>query len=154
MNLLWFGQALATAEALLLGRRAGIEPDLLRGALAGSAAASTFITRDLGALLDDDYLASFELDRCCEELSAVAGLAPELGTPSDLTQLVEQTYQRALRRYGPASGELLGVALLEGKPASGCAMNLPESDQARGRQLTRRLPVPVPELKEMCGVEA
>jgi 3-hydroxyisobutyrate dehydrogenase len=38
-----------------------------------------------------DYLASFGLDRICEELEAVTALA----------------------RFGPADGELLAVALLE-----------------------------------------
>jgi 3-hydroxyisobutyrate dehydrogenase len=113
VNLLWFGQAVATGEALLLARASGIDLDVLRQALAGSAASSAFIVKDLGALLDGDYLASFELDRCCEELATVAALARDLDLPSELTQLVERTYQRALHRYGPASGELLAVALLE-----------------------------------------
>jgi 3-hydroxyisobutyrate dehydrogenase len=113
VNLLWFGQAVATAEALLLASASGIDLDVLRQALAGSAASSAFIVNDLGALLDGDYLRSFELDRCCEELAAVTALARGLGLPSALTELVEQTYQRALRRYGPVSGELLAVALLE-----------------------------------------
>jgi 3-hydroxyisobutyrate dehydrogenase len=113
VNLLWFGQAVATAEALLLARASGIDLDVLRQALAGSAASSTFIARDLGALLDGDYLRSFELDRCCEELAAVTSLARDLDLPRELTELVHQTYQRALRRYGPAAGELLAVALLE-----------------------------------------
>jgi 3-hydroxyisobutyrate dehydrogenase len=33
--------------------------------------------------------------------------------PCELAQLVQRTYQRALRHYGPADGELLAVALLE-----------------------------------------
>jgi 3-hydroxyisobutyrate dehydrogenase len=103
----------ATGEALLLARASGIDLDVLRQALAGSAASSAFIVKDLSALLNGDYLASFELDRVCEELATVAALARDLNLPSELTQLVEQTYQRALRRYGPASGELLAVALLE-----------------------------------------
>jgi 3-hydroxyisobutyrate dehydrogenase len=113
VNLLWFSQAVATAEALLIARRAGIDLDVLRDALASSAASSAFIRGDLGALLDGDYLMSFGLDRCCEELAAVAGLARELQVPSELTQLVERTHRRALRRYGPVDGELLAVALLE-----------------------------------------
>jgi 3-hydroxyisobutyrate dehydrogenase len=113
VNLLWFGQAVATAEALLLASASGIDLDVLRRALAGSAASSAFIASDLGALLDGDYLRSFELDRCCEELAAVTSLARDLDLPRGLTELVEQTYQRALRRYGPATGELLAVALLE-----------------------------------------
>lgn len=113
VNLLWFGQAIATAEALLLGRRAGIDLDVLRQALAGSAGSSSFVLNDLGSLLDGNYLPSFELDRCCEELATVTALAGDLAVPSDLTRLVERTYQRALRYYGPATGELLPVAMLE-----------------------------------------
>ena len=113
VNLLWFGQAVATGEALLLAGRAGIDLDVLRQTLATSAASTAFIRDDLGALLDGDYLTSFGLDRCCEELTAVADLARELAVPFQLTQLVEQTYQRALQRFGPVDGELMAVALLE-----------------------------------------
>ncbi len=113
VNLLWFGQAVATGEALLVARRAGIDLNVVRQALATSAASTAFIRDDLGALLDGDYLTSFGLDRCCEELTEVADLARELGVPSQLTQVVERTYQRALRRFGPVDGELMAIALLE-----------------------------------------
>jgi len=113
VNLLWFGQAVATGEALLLGRRAGIDLEVLRGALGRSAAASEFIRRDLDALFDGDYLASFGLDRCCEELQAVQAFADELEVPFELSTAVARAYGRALRRYGPVDGELLAVALLE-----------------------------------------
>jgi 3-hydroxyisobutyrate dehydrogenase len=43
VNLLWFGQAVATGEALLLARRAGIDLDVLRQALAASAASTAFV---------------------------------------------------------------------------------------------------------------
>jgi 3-hydroxyisobutyrate dehydrogenase len=49
--MLWFGQAIATAEALLLARHAGIDLDVLRQALMDSAASSAFIRSNLGALL-------------------------------------------------------------------------------------------------------
>jgi 3-hydroxyisobutyrate dehydrogenase-like beta-hydroxyacid dehydrogenase len=49
MNLLWFGQAIATAEALLLARRAGIDLDVLRQALTDSSASSAYIRDNLGA---------------------------------------------------------------------------------------------------------
>ena len=42
---------------------------------------SALIRHDLDALLDGDYLASFELDRCCEELTSVTGLALAYETP-------------------------------------------------------------------------
>jgi 3-hydroxyisobutyrate dehydrogenase len=113
VNLLWFGQAVATGEALLLARRAGIDLEVLRGALGRSAAASEFVRRDLDALLDGDYLTSFGLDRCCEELEAVRALAGELAVPFELSAAVARAYARALERYGPVDGELLAVALLE-----------------------------------------
>jgi hypothetical protein len=56
----------------LLARRAGIDLDVLRQMLATSAASTAFVRDDLGALLDGDYLTSFGLDRCCEELTATA----------------------------------------------------------------------------------
>lgn len=113
VNLLWFGQAVATAEALLLGQRAGIDPAVLRHALVDSAAASTLIRGDIGLVFRGDYLASFGLDRICEELEAVTALAGEYQVPWELSDVVRRTYRRALDRFGPADGELLAVALLE-----------------------------------------
>jgi 3-hydroxyisobutyrate dehydrogenase len=113
VNLLWFGQAIATAEALLLARREDIDLDLMRRALAGSAAGSSFIRHDLDALFEGDYLTSFGLDRCCEELDAITTLARQDGVPFALSEQVAQTYKRALARYGPVDGELLPVAMLE-----------------------------------------
>jgi 3-hydroxyisobutyrate dehydrogenase len=113
VNLLWFGQAVATAEALLLGQRAGIDPAVLEHALAGSSAASTFIRRDMGSVFQGDYMASFGLDRICEELEEVTALAGDYQVPWELSSLVRRTYRRALARYGPVDGELLAVALLE-----------------------------------------
>jgi 3-hydroxyisobutyrate dehydrogenase len=112
-NLLWFGQAIATAEALLLASREGIDLGIMHEVLARSAAGSTFIRHDLGALLSGDYLTSFGLDRCCEELAAITALARQDGLPFELSEHVEQIYQRALARYGPANGELLAVAMME-----------------------------------------
>jgi 3-hydroxyisobutyrate dehydrogenase len=113
VNLLWFGQAVAVGEALLLARRAGIDLEVLRSALGRSAAASEFVRGDLGALLGGDYLESFGIDRCCEELAIVVALADELTVPFDVSAAVERTYRAALARYGPIDGELLAVALLE-----------------------------------------
>lgn len=113
VNLLWFGQALATGEALLLARRAGLDLDVVRDALAGSAAAGRFLKEDVDALLDGDYLTTFGIDRCVEELDAVVAVAAEHDLPFELSSLVRDLYTRALVRYGPVDGELLSVALLE-----------------------------------------
>lgn len=128
VNLLWFGQAVATAEALLLGQRAGIAPAVLAHVLAGSAAASSFIRRDIGFVFQGDYLTSFGLDRICEELEAVSALADDYEVPHDLSDLVRRTYRRALARYGPVDGELLAVALLEEE--AGHKLRAPTEDSA------------------------
>jgi 3-hydroxyisobutyrate dehydrogenase len=113
VNLLWFGEAVATAEALLLGQAAGIDPAVLRHALVGSSAASTFIRSDIGLVFGGDYLAAFGLDRICEELEATTALAGQYHVPWELSDVVRRTYRCALARFGPADGELLAVSLLE-----------------------------------------
>jgi 3-hydroxyisobutyrate dehydrogenase len=133
VNLLWFGQAIATAEALILGRREGIDPELMQRTLSGSAASSSFIRHDLGALLDGDYLTSFGLDRCCEELAAITALARQDGVPFELSEHVEQIYQRALDRYGSADGELLAVAMLEEQAGVRLRRSRAGPSQAHGR---------------------
>jgi 3-hydroxyisobutyrate dehydrogenase len=75
--------------------------------------ASTFINRDVDALFEGDYLASFGLDRICEELEAVTMLARDHRVPFELSDCVYRTYRRALARYGPVDGELLAMALRE-----------------------------------------
>jgi 3-hydroxyisobutyrate dehydrogenase len=113
VNLLWFGQAVATGEALLLARRAGLDLRTVRQALIHSAADSRFIRRDLVGLFEGDYLTSFGLDRCCEELDAVTELAQQLEVPFELSGVVRDLHARALQRFGARGVELLAVALLE-----------------------------------------
>lgn len=113
INTLWFGQAIAVAEALLLGQRAGVEMGRLATLLGESAAGSAFIDDYLPGLLDGDYRESFGLDRVVEELANVAALADELGTPFELSRLVGAIHREALDRFGPMAGELLAVKLLE-----------------------------------------
>jgi 3-hydroxyisobutyrate dehydrogenase len=113
VNLLWFGQAVATGEALLIGRKAGIELETLRNALAASAANSDFIRRDVDALFAGDYLTSFGLQGCVQELESITRLADDLDIPHTLSDGVKRVYQEALDRFGPVDGELLSMALLE-----------------------------------------
>ncbi|WP_240528838.1 NAD(P)-dependent oxidoreductase [Streptomyces humi] len=113
INLLWFGQAAATAEALLLGQRAGVDLTVLRDTVGASAAGSDFVRRDLSALFAGDYLPSYGLDRIHDQLEVVTGQARDLGTPHELADAVLRLHRRALERFGPVDGELLAVALLE-----------------------------------------
>jgi 3-hydroxyisobutyrate dehydrogenase len=112
-NTLWFGQAVAVAEVLLIGRKAGLDLGVLRHAFGIGAAGSRLIDHDLDALFAGDYVRVFGLDRCTDELGAVIDLSHELGVPVEVATLVDAIYRRALARYGPVDGELLAVAMLE-----------------------------------------
>src|SRR5579884_768120 len=115
VNLLWFGQAVATSEALLLARRSGLDLEAVRLALIDSAADSRFLRRDLPALLEGDYLTDFGLDRCCEELEAITELAGDLELPHELSSVVRDLHAQALEQFGPREGEPLAVARLESR---------------------------------------
>jgi 3-hydroxyisobutyrate dehydrogenase len=108
-NLLWFGQAVASAEALTLAGRAGLDLATVLDALGESAASSRFLTHDAWALLDGDDMSAFSLARCCEQLSAVLELGEELGVPLALAAVVDDVHRLALERYGEVDGELLGA---------------------------------------------
>jgi 3-hydroxyisobutyrate dehydrogenase len=113
VNLLWFGQAVATTEALLLGARCGVDPETLAGVLGESRTAGGFIRRDLNAVLDGDHLPEFAFDRCCEQLDAITKLAHEQGVPFTVSDAVWLVHERALARFGPVDGELMAVAHLQ-----------------------------------------
>lgn len=112
VNLLWFGQAVASAEALTLAIRAGLDPETVRLAVQQSAAASRFMERDAPALLAGDDLTSFSLARCHEELEGVLALGLQLDVPLALAERVSDLYRQALERYGDVDGELLGARLV------------------------------------------
>jgi 3-hydroxyisobutyrate dehydrogenase len=112
-NLLWFGQVVAVTEALLLGVSLGLSVTVLRGTLARSAGGSVFIDEYLDRLLAGDYLESFGIDRCVEELDTLVRLANSTGVPFELSTLVTRLHREALERFGAIDGELLAAKLLE-----------------------------------------
>jgi 3-hydroxyisobutyrate dehydrogenase-like beta-hydroxyacid dehydrogenase len=112
-NLLWFGQVVAVTEALLLGQSLGLSPVSLRSQLAVSAGGSVFIDEYLDRLLDGDYLESFGIDRCVEELETLASLARDGEVPFELSATVARLHREALERFGAVDGELLAAKLLE-----------------------------------------
>jgi 3-hydroxyisobutyrate dehydrogenase-like beta-hydroxyacid dehydrogenase len=112
-NTLWFGQAVAVTEVLLLGQQLGLDLVTLHRVLARSAGGSVFLTDHAPALLAGDYLTTFGLDRVVEELDAVTRLAAEAGAPAALMELVAALHREALAEFGPVDGELMVAKLLE-----------------------------------------
>jgi 3-hydroxyisobutyrate dehydrogenase len=109
VNALWFTQAAASAELLTLGRKLGLDLEVLREGLHLGASGGRFVAEDLGSLLDGDNLTSFSLTRCCEELASVLAMGGELDVELDLISTVRDVQLSALAHYGDVDGELLGA---------------------------------------------
>lgn len=112
VNMLWFGQAIAGAEALSLAARAGLDPETLRLAVQESAAACRFMERDAPALMSGENYDMFSLARCHEELAGVLALGKQLDVPLPLTGRVTELHALALERFGNIDGELLAARMV------------------------------------------
>jgi 3-hydroxyisobutyrate dehydrogenase len=114
LNLTWFMQAVATAETLTMGVRAGVELGTLHHALVNSPATSNFLERDVLPLLDSgDYDEGFSMRLVTKDLALATELARDVGVPVEMTALVEQIHRRARVMFGDGAGELSAVRLYE-----------------------------------------
>ena len=114
LNLMWFVQAVATAEALTIGVKAGVDLSSLHTALVSSPANSVFLARDVLPLLErGDYDAGFAMKLVTKDLGLAVDLARDVGVPVELSSLVEQIHRRARAAYGDEAGEMSAVRLYE-----------------------------------------
>jgi 3-hydroxyisobutyrate dehydrogenase len=114
LNLTWFVHAVATAEALAVGVKAGVDIDKLHGALVNSPANSNFLEHDVRSVLDrGDYDEGFTMKLVTKDLGLVLDLARDVGVPVELAALVEQIHLRVHSRYGDHAGEMSAIRLYE-----------------------------------------
>jgi 3-hydroxyisobutyrate dehydrogenase len=114
LNLTWFIQAVATAEALTVGVKAGVDLSRLHTALVASPANSAFLERDVLPLLErGDYDDGFAMKLVTKDLALAVELAQDVGVPVQLASLVEQVHRRARAAYGDDAGEMSAVRLYE-----------------------------------------
>ena len=114
LNLTWFIQAVATAEALSIGVKAGVDLTNLHTALVASPANSVFLQRDVLPLLErGDYDDGFTMKLVTKDLGLAVDLARDVGVPAELSSLVEQIHRRARALYGDDAGEMSAVRLYE-----------------------------------------
>jgi 3-hydroxyisobutyrate dehydrogenase len=114
LNLLWFIQSVATAEALTIGVRAGVPLDRLHTALVSSPANSVFLERDVLPLLGSgDYDEGFAMKLVTKDLGLAVDLARDAGVPAELSALVDQIHRRARSAYGDDAGEMSAIRLYE-----------------------------------------
>jgi 3-hydroxyisobutyrate dehydrogenase len=112
-NLMWFVNAAAIGEALMLGAKAGVPLDVVREALMHSAGSSWVVEHDIPSIFAGHYDPSFSLALCCKDLSLVNQIAEQQGYALTMGRHAQAVFERARQVYGDDAAELHVVKLLE-----------------------------------------
>lgn len=112
-NLLWFVNACAIGEALVIGAKAGIELPKLWEIIKTSAGNSWVAEHDVPSIFAGHYDPSFTLDLCVKDLRLIHQLARQLHIPLAMGGAADELFRRAQAQYGGDKGEMHVVRLLE-----------------------------------------
>ncbi|NJO15525.1 MAG: NAD(P)-dependent oxidoreductase [Thioploca sp.] len=112
-NLLWFINAVAIGEALVIGAKSGIDLPTLQKVIINSCGNSWVAEHDIPSIYNGDYDPSFTIQLCCKDLRLISELAANLNVPIEMGALVEQIFRRTSHIYGLNSPELSVVKYLE-----------------------------------------
>jgi 3-hydroxyisobutyrate dehydrogenase-like beta-hydroxyacid dehydrogenase len=112
-NQLWKIHATAIGEAMVLAKKAGLEPDLWWEVMKGGAADSFVLQHDVPSIFAGHYDPSFRLELALKDLDLIQDLIKEHGTRSELTQACHDRFQEAADRYGNGAGEMTVCKLIE-----------------------------------------
>ena len=112
-NQIWFINAAAIGEALVLGKKGGVELTVLWDALKNSVG-DTFVARhDVPSIFAGHYDPSFTLDLCCKDLGLITSLIEKTGTETHLTDVARDRFEAARAAFGGDQAELLVCKLVE-----------------------------------------
>ena len=112
-NQLWKIHATAIGEAMVLAKKAGLEPELWWKVMNGGAADSFVLQHDVPSIFSGHYDPSFRLELALKDLDLIQDLIKEHGTRSELTQACHERFQEAANRYGDEAGEMTVCKLIE-----------------------------------------
>ncbi len=112
-NQLWKINAAAIGEAMVLAKKAGLEPDLWWQVMKGGAADSFVMQHDVPSIFAGHYDPSFRVELALKDLDLIQDLIKEHGTRSELTQACHDRFQEAKDRYGNEAGEMTVCKLIE-----------------------------------------
>lgn len=101
----------ALAEALTLGKKAGLDRDLLLTALAGGLAGSKCLEQKRANYVANTYNPGFKIDLHFKDLGLIMESARELGVPLPATAVVQELFN-ALRVKGRGGLDHSGVITL------------------------------------------
>ena len=112
-NQLWKIHATAIGEAMVLAKKAGLEPELWWKVMKGGAADSFVLQHDVPSIFSGHYDPSFRLELALKDLDLIQDLIKEHGTRSELTQACHKRFKEAANRYGDEAGEMTVCKLIE-----------------------------------------
>ena len=112
-NQLWKIHATAIGEAMVLAKKAGLEPELWWKVMKGGAADSFVLQHDVPSIFSGHYDPSFRLELALKDLDLIQDLIKEYGTRSELTPACHERFQEAANRYGDEAGEMTVCKLIE-----------------------------------------
>ena len=112
-NQLWKIHASAIGEAMVLAKKAGLEPDVWWEVMKGGAADSFVLHHDVPSIFAGHYDPSFRVELALKDLDLIQELIKENNTRSELTNAAHQRFKEAKERYGNDAGEMTVCKLIE-----------------------------------------
>ena len=112
-NQLWKVHAAAIGEAMVLAKKAGLDPELWWEVMKGGAADSFVLQHDVPSIFAGHYDPSFRLALALKDLDLIQKLIADHGIRSELTQACHDRFLEAAERYGDGAGEMTVCKLIE-----------------------------------------
>ncbi len=112
-NLLWFINAAAIGEGLMIGRQAEIPLEIIVAALKSSAGNSWVVEHDIPSIFAGHYDPSFSLALCCKDLGLINNIADSQGVDLPMGKLAQEIFEKARDKYGDDAPELSVVKMIE-----------------------------------------
>jgi 3-hydroxyisobutyrate dehydrogenase len=112
-NLLWYVNAAAIGEALVMGAKAGLELDVLKDVIENSCGTSWVAQHDIPSIYDGSYDRTFTTKLCTKDLRLITELASAQDLPLAMGSTARQVFEDSEARYGPDSPELSVVRHLQ-----------------------------------------
>ena len=112
-NQLWKIHASAIGEAMVLGKKAGLEPEVWWEVMKGGAADSFVLHHDVPSIFAGHYDPSFRVELALKDLDLIKELINEHNTRSELTNAAHERFKEAKDRYGDKAGEMTVCKLIE-----------------------------------------
>ena len=101
----------AVSEALVLGDKAGVQPDVILDVLGGGLAANRVMEMRRKNFLEHDFTPGFRIDLHHKDLNIALETGDAYGVPLPITALVQQ-YLRTLRAKGHGGDDHSGILQL------------------------------------------